>query len=150
MSTESGSQQPDVRLLIDECIGKPLAKAIASVLRFAPEKPQVMHIIDLFGDSGWKDEDWVPQMAEDASWIVVTADSGRGGGHRLPTLCQEHEVSHVLISPSLHNAKQFFKARAIIAVWPRLVEAAAEKPGTRFKLRKGPSNNPVLEPSLRK
>lgn len=132
-----------IKLLFDENIGKPLVDAMLPLLSKYRDPPVVEHLLDLLGRHGEKDKVWIPKLAEE-SWLVISADRGKKGGSKLPLLCAHHKVSHVLIKGKLHNVRQFEKARAIIVVWPSLVDACTKPKGTRFLLTWG-AKYPVLQ-----
>lgn len=131
-----------LKLLFDENFGQPLVHALANLLAFYESPLQVEHLIHYVGRHGERDDVWIPLLAKEG-WIVITADLGRCGGLKLPRICAAEKVTHVLLSGSLHQRKQFEKARAILVVWPELIDAATEPKGTRFKLQLGPTH-PVL------
>ena len=127
-----------MKLLFDENIGKPLAQAIGQILRFDNSRHEVRHILDLTNKLAVPDEQWVPTIA-DGDWMVITADRGRQGpGRPLPRICKELSVTHVVISGTLHNSRQFEKARAIIALWPEFIRAFDGPKGVEYRLQMGP------------
>ena len=131
-----------MKLLFDENFGKPLVEALKQLLSFTREAVEVQHIIEL-RHGGVPDTDWVPTVAG-SDWLVLTCDRGKSAGPKLPQLCRDARVTHVLISGSLHNSPQFEKARAVLVVWPALVAAASAEAGTRFALRYSHSRQPTL------
>ena len=127
-----------VKLLFDENIGKPLTDAIAGLLRFYDPKPEILHILDLMKTCGVRDETWVPVIANQ-NWMVITADRGRqGSGRPLPWICKDFKVTHILFSGTLHNQRQFERARAIITLWPEIVQAYKGPKGVEYLLQAGP------------
>src|SRR5688572_16364980 len=100
-----------------------MVRAMASLLAFSQEQPEIKSILDLY-DQGTVDEVWVPELsAQKESVIVITCDRAkRRGGAKLPSLCQQYGLTHVLVSGKLHEKKQFEKARAVITVWSDLVK----------------------------
>ena len=131
-----------LRLVFDENIGRPLVMALAGLLRFAADPPEIKHLLEITEMYGAKDNEWIPKLAS-GGWIVVSADHGRKGGAKLPLLCRQHRITHVLLSPALCNEKQLVKALALLSVWPRLLELPAKPAGSRFVLVKG-SHHAVL------
>ncbi|HUU83529.1 MAG TPA: hypothetical protein VM243_08500 [Phycisphaerae bacterium] len=132
-----------IKLLFDENIGRPLVEAMRPLLHKYEEPVDVAHLLDLLGRHGEQDENWIPELA-DEEWLVISADRGKKPGPKLPLLCAEFGVRHILIKGALHNLKQFEKARAIIIVWPSLIAARTKPRGTRFLLTMGPKY-PVLK-----
>lgn len=122
-----------MKLLFDENFGLPLVNALKQIIDFSREATEVRHIRELrYG--GRKDDEWVPLIAT-GDWLVLTCDRGKSAGPKLPQLCREAGLTHVLVSGTLHNSPQFEKARAVLAVWPGLVAAAAGPRGTRYSLQ---------------
>jgi hypothetical protein len=121
------------RYFFDECLGRPAMRELA---RIVPGNPQFTHVLDVF-DQGTTDDVWVPRMAADGGWIVISSDRGRqsGLGAKLPWLCQEHKITHILLSTALHKKKSHEKVAALALIWSDIESVAAAPPGTRFKLR---------------
>jgi hypothetical protein len=123
-----------LKLLFDENFGKPIITALGSLLYFHPEQPIVRHLLEHF-PSGTPDLEWIPKIATEG-WVVVSCDRGkRCGGAKLPTLCAEFKATHILLTASILNLKQFEKARIVITLWPEIAGAADAPAGTRFQLR---------------
>ena len=123
-----------MKVLVDENIGIPLIKALSNILQFHPSKPYLKSLLEYF-KSGTQDPEWIQEIAED-DWIIVTSDRGRkSGGNKLPLLCREQHVTHILISGKLHNSPQFEKIKAIINCWDEIVETQKAPKGSRFALR---------------
>ena len=131
-----------MKLLFDENFGKPLVEALKKVATFSRDIADVRHIIDL-RHGGRRDDEWVPEVAG-GDWLVITCDRGKSAGPKLPQLCREAKLTHVLMSGSLHNSPQFEKARAVLVVWPALVAASAEIAGARYSLQYSHSKHPTL------
>jgi len=109
-----------------------LQKRIPTPLEFA-------HITKLFeGGSGMLDSEWVPKIAGEGRWIVITADQGRRGsqkGGKLPRLCLEYKITHLLLSASVHALNSQAKQDAIFEKWDRISCLDQYSPGSRFKMR---------------
>jgi hypothetical protein len=127
----------EIKLLFDECVGKPVMERLATWLAAAPEKTLLGHILD-YQRQGTHDEVWVPQVATEG-WVVITADRGRRGkrskGEKLPILCRSFGITHVMLSSSIHNRSGFEKCQAILAVWPEIVKLPAAPKGSGHLLR---------------
>ena len=121
------------KLMFDENVGRELIHALAELAQFHDPPPQVSHIIDFVGQEGEEDDIWIPRLAGEG-WLLVSADQGHSGGPKFPRLCRTWKITQIVIKGKLHHAKQFEKARAVLAVWPDLLEAANSPPGTEFAL----------------
>jgi hypothetical protein len=119
-----------------------LAKIVPGTIEFA-------HLTDRF-ERGELDSVWVPLIAQQGRWIVITADNAKKNnkGGKLPRLCSEFKVTHVLLSGALHQKTTAEKRDAILLMWGRIAKLDGETPGTRFKLKykskKGSKDEVVL------
>lgn len=98
---------------------------------------QFDHIIDRFA-AGAKDDAWIPAIAAAGGWIVITADAGKRptrGEAKLPKLCREFRITHVVLSAALHIRPASMKAAAIAQLWPEIIRLGECRAGTRFNLR---------------
>jgi hypothetical protein len=94
------------------------------------------------------DDVWLERVASE-DWVIISSDRGKKyGGPKLPRFCEELSITHILISASLHQEKQFEKARAIVYLFPELIEiATAQERGSRFSMRYNSARNPILVPA---
>ncbi len=106
------------------------------LLELVPGVPHFKHLKDVF-EEGTPDNQWVPQFGKEGGWVVITSDnakkSNRGG--KLPALCIEHKVTHILFSKTLHQKTSAEKLAMLVSMWPQIAETHQEPAGTRFKLR---------------
>jgi len=131
------------KLLFDENFGKPMIVAVTPFLEKYQPKPVIAHLLDYFA-AGVTDAMWIPKVATEG-WIVVSGDRGKkSGGAKLPEVCAAHAVTHVLLSGTLQNDRQFRKVQSIIAVWDELMQLTSCVKGSRYLLRLTPSRKPVL------
>ncbi len=131
-----------MKLLFDENFGRPLVDALKGLVAFARFRPEIQHILEL-QRAGAKDSEWIPKLAADG-WIVLTGDRGKSAGPKLPQLCRAYGITHVLLSGSLQNSPQFDKARAVLGVWPELIDLGEAPAGTRYSLRYSHARVPTL------
>lgn len=119
--------------------------------KLLPSKPEFFHICDYF-TSGVLDNEWVPKISDEGRWIVITADAGRKSniGGKLPDLCSEYKITHVVFSAALHNKKVQEKAGALLMVWDKIELLNTEPPGSRFKLMFSQGKKNVLRVVLKK
>lgn len=123
-----------MKVLVDENIGMPLVKALSKILLFHSSKPSFKSLLEFFA-VGTLDPDWIKEISNDG-WIVITSDRGsKSGGNKLPILCKQHKVTHILISGKLHNSPQFEKIKAIINCWDDIVVTNKAPKGSRYTLR---------------
>lgn len=107
-------------------------------------KPSTTELMDQVGGgytyghiSGEKDRDWIRRIAAQGRWIVITSDCGKQSPHRdrLPRICAEHKVTHILLSQTIHRLPMEAKQRALLQKWEEIVELGKAPPGSRFRLR---------------
>jgi hypothetical protein len=126
-----------VKLLCDECIGKPVLELMQATLRQCGEEVDFKHIVD-YQFAGVHDDVWIPQIVAE-SRIIISADRGRGArrGGKLPFVCRRHNLTHVLLSASIHQMGSTEKMSAILSVWPYIKSNVTVAPwGSRFSIRK--------------
>lgn len=133
-------------LLFDENFGRPIVRALAELFSFHRPRPRVAHLLERFADEGDKDEDWIPKCARE-DWIVISADAGKRGRSKLPRICREFGVRHVLLVGQLVHRQQFEKVRAVLVVWPELFMITERPRGSRFKVKLA-AGRPILESVL--
>jgi hypothetical protein len=123
-----------IKLLFDECLGKPLLEDIKQLLSWDEPKPVINHILDYF-KSGICDSEWIPQVA-DGGWIIITSDRGKNSNrNKLPGICLHYKITHILLSVSVLKLKQNQKANAIISVWEDIKKSNEAPKGSRFLLQ---------------
>ena len=125
------------KLLFDENTGGPFVGAFRAVAAMDRRHPvEIAHTIERFGKSA-QDADWIPKI-KDEGWLLISEDRGRNSaaGDRLPQLCHQHAITHILVLPALlKRGGQFEKMRALLAVWPELHLCAQGAPGVRARLK---------------
>ncbi|MFC1635370.1 hypothetical protein ACFL5Z_11055, partial [Planctomycetota bacterium] len=67
--------------------------------------------------------------------IVISCDQGHDKP-RLPLECKKRNITHIIFSSAAHNQSKFEKARAIIMLWPEILETFNALPGSRFQIGK--------------
>jgi hypothetical protein len=80
------------------------------------------------------DEVWVTKLTS-SGHVVISGDRGTHSKpfERLPRICKEHKITHILLSDGMHHkASGFERARAIIVLWHEIVTACDDVPGSRY------------------
>ena len=123
-----------IKLLFDECLGKPLLEDIKHLLAWDSPKPTIQHLLDYF-TQGTCDAVWIPSVANEG-WMILTSDRAKKSSRmKLPQICQECKITHILMGPSVLHLKQSQKANAIVAVWEDIKKCNNSPKGTRFFLQ---------------
>jgi hypothetical protein len=133
----------EFKLIFDECLSAPILESLKSFLQTAGVSLTFKGIVE-HQRSGVTDKDWIPKIALEGGWVVISSDRGkrRGGeppDEKLPFLCRKFRVTHVLLSGSIHSEKAFVKGQAIVAVWRELLTVTSATRGTRFQIKKNSS-----------
>ena len=125
-----------VKLLFDETIGAPIARALIDVARHHTEYTVDAVVMGDFEGCGSKDDHWAVR-AQLEGRFVITGDRGRGDGPPLDILLPYLGVSAAFMTGTLQSKRpQFEKARSVLFLWPAIVAAAsASTPGTRYRMR---------------
>jgi hypothetical protein len=137
------------RFLFDECLSGPSVEELRGLI---PDCPEFDHIPRKFRQ-GELDSEWVPSIAREGRWIVITADAGRkpSKGGKLPALCRDCKVTHILLSASIHALSTAEKQAIILSAWSQIARLGEAPAGARYKLRFRPAKGSgilrvVLEP----
>ena len=94
---------------------------------------QTDHIINRH-KCGMGDREWIPEIAQE-NWIIVTADAGKSSKEKLPEICTDCGVRHIILSPTLHNAPYKAKKEAFYCLWRHIAKIPRLPRGTRISLR---------------
>ena len=136
------------KFMFDECLSE---AAMEGLDKITPKPHIFAHVISHF-KSGIHDDVWIPKLGEDGGWVVISADRGKGSskGGKLPELCKEHKVTHVLLSGKLHQKKSHEKISAIGLLWGEISKLHLEPPGSCFIMRMVTSKKGTMGVRLRK
>lgn len=125
------------RLLIDECLPpKIISIYLSGHINLSGDGVAAVHIKDYLGD-GKKDPAWVPKIARDQRWCVLSKDKGANSTRldALPIICAEHNVTLIRISEALKVRGLAFYGPQIISHWAELVAAMEGPKGAQYFLR---------------
>ena len=105
------------------------------LLRDQNPPPRFVHMVDEFG-VGTDDEVWAP-LVQQHGWLPITKDSGRKNvGPKLPLICAELGLQHVVLSGRLGQARGSEQALAVAGVWPAIVRIWRDRIGVRHVIRR--------------
>jgi hypothetical protein len=126
---------PPIRFLFDECVigRRTVERELTDSLALFGAAAELAHLFDKF-PPGTADSVWIPQIASEGGWIVITSDRGKTSrkSEKLPLICRELGVTHVVLSAGLHKRSTHYRVLAISSCWPQLIAAADAPGGTRF------------------
>src|SRR5438105_1695297 len=111
---------------------------IKAAVSISLDESEFSHVLD-FQIQGVHDQDWIPRIAQEGNWIVITGDRGRRGkaskGEKLPVVCKAHGVTHVVLSKTIHHKTSLDKMAAILSVWSDIQKLADAPKGSQHVLR---------------
>lgn len=132
-----------VKLLLDECLGRPIVNAMSEWLSWGEPKPTIHHLTNYFVP-GTLDPDWIPKVKGEG-WIIISQDKGSKGRNKLPQICTECKITHIILAKAVGRMKQREKASAIISVLEDIKKCSDAPAGTRFRLKLNHSGKPIIE-----
>jgi hypothetical protein len=129
----------EIKLIFDECLSRPIVEALRPFLEKSGVSLKTESVVET-QRSGIADKVWIPKIAAEGGWIVISADRGKSNrekfSEKLPYLCRAHRVTHVLLSARVHELTLFAKGQALVAVWAEFLKVKSAVAGTRFMLKK--------------
>jgi hypothetical protein len=127
-----------VKLVFDATFGQPWVVNLRGIFHSHPRpQPTLLHLSDIIAEDEKDDPIWIPKLTK-IGCVVVSADRGKHSGpfERLPRICSECGVTHILFSARMHHkASGFERARAIIVLWHDIVAACKGAPGSRYLIQ---------------
>lgn len=121
-------------MFLDECVPEVIGDRLVAFLGDRPERPAFHHLLSMF-PPGEEDRVWLTAIKE-TGWLVVTADRGKSNrGEKLPRLCLELGIIHVVLSATLHRRSVGDRALALAACWENIVEVWRDRIGCGHSLR---------------
>ena len=125
-----------MRLCFDECCSTKLAKELKAF--YASDYPDltVRHVLQDY-PRGTADSVWLSDLANRGDWIVISSDSGKNSKkEKLPLICSQFGLTHVLITPTLINGGYTMQKAALVAIWYKLPDLLHLPKGTSVRLGK--------------
>ena len=86
---------------------------------------------------GIEDQDWIPKIAEEGGWVVISPDKGKHSRveERLPALCLEYGITHLLLSAKVHDKSAEEKIKAVCDLWVQIEALADLANGSRYHMK---------------
>ncbi len=126
------------RFLIDECLSPDLIKSyLKPHIEVRGDAVELFHWTKRFGEKKKQDTLWVPELAKDRRWVVVSGDSGK----RCPKLesmrriCREYRVTLVYAASAVRRASLAYYGPQFQTQWAAILEAVAGPTGGQYILR---------------
>ena len=118
-------------------------KEIARVVAISYDGFEFKHIKD-YQKMSIPDEQWVPEIAKENCWIVISGDRSKQSksskskyykGEKLQTVCKLHHVTLIELSQRIHHLATTPKIGVILSVWPDMMKVANAPHGWRYLIR---------------
>jgi hypothetical protein len=126
---------PEIKLFFDQCLSARLPKLV--VATYADDCLGGLKAVHL---SEWfkRDDDdtvWIPMLARERGWIVITADRGHDPKkEKLPVLCSKYEITHISMTTNFHQAGYLVHKHAVLMLFPQICACLKVPNGTRISL----------------
>ena len=128
------------RLLVDECLPPALIdNYLAPHIRITKDGVEPIHFFDRFGiGGGIKDPVWVPKIARDRRWLILSADRGKKGSlaESLPLVCEQFGVTLITMTNPIKEQGLAFYGPQILSHWRRFMAAAQGAKGAQYFIRR--------------
>jgi hypothetical protein len=123
----------------DSTFGHPWVTTLVNLFLMRKEsQPFLKHIFQI-SQEGEEDNQWT-QKLDEGDCIIITGDQGRDKP-RLPQICKDKHVTHIILTRNVHNSSKFERARAIIALWPQILQTFSSPPGSRYQIQQNSKKN---------
>ena len=122
-----------VNVLFDDCISNKIVSSIGEIIKYHPTEVSIHCLRDYFSE-GTKDPLWLSKIDKD--WLIITSDRGSHSkkDEKLPLICKQKLITCIIITPKLHDKKQFYKAMAILSCWDKIISLANGPSGNQYRL----------------
>lgn len=118
----------------DETFGHPWVTTLTNLFLMRREKqPYLKHVFQIV-DAGTNDTDLIDNL-DKGDCILISGDAGRDTP-RLPQVCQQKNITHIILSSGVHHETKFERARAVIILWPKILKTFEAPPGSRYQMQK--------------
>jgi hypothetical protein len=106
-------------------------------------KCQFKHINE-FQKQGIDDDRWVPEIAKEGCWIIISGDRSKQNkskkskhyrGEKMRVVCKQYNVTLVEMSQKIHHLPTMKKIALLLLVWSDLMKVAEAPPGSRHLIR---------------
>jgi hypothetical protein len=127
------------QLLVDECLAYDLNTVyLRPHIEVAGQAANLVHYKDRFGpNSRWKDHEFIPELARDRRWSVLSGDMGKQCPRleSMRLICRIHEVTLICISPVVRRSGLAFYGPQVLAHWEDIYRAMTGPRGAQYTIR---------------
>ncbi len=119
----------------DANFGYPWVTGLSHIFMMRRDREPFLNHIFSFSQEGEDDHIWIPKLNKQEH-VIISSDRGRSKiKPRLPQVCKQSQITHILFSSAAHHLTKFEKARAIITLWPQIVETFEAPLGSRYQIK---------------
>lgn len=127
------------RFLIDECLAPTLIQSyLKPHVEVTEDAVEFTYFKDKFGpNSTWKDRDFVPELAKDGRWVILSSDLSKNGP-RLDSMriaCRTHKQTLICLSSAIYQSKLEGYGPQFTMHWANIMQAAAGPRGGQYQIR---------------
>lgn len=120
-----------MKLLVDHNLPPRLARALHTL--FEPEH-EVRALIDKFGRSDLKDEEWIPVLGREGGWAVLSADMTIARKKPSRDLFIRAGLVGFFLSPAIQRWALPRQTSRILRMWPAMISHVATTANGVFEL----------------
>lgn len=134
-----------MRLFVDNCISIRLVEGIRCFAQF--QEYEIAHLREKFAE-GADDIDWIPQLASEGGWVIVSGDPriSRSKAERAAWI--ESGLTAFFFTEPFARKKFWIQAEVMVRWWPQIVLRARTAPvGSGFLVPwDGREFKPIYDP----
>lgn len=134
-----------MRFFLDNCISPYIADGLRSLATL--QKYEIVHLREKF-DGDADDVDWIPALAADGDWVIVSGDPRISRSPPEQQAWYESGLTAFFFASGFTEKRFWKQAEIVVRWWPRLVLQAREcKQGSGFIMpNEGKKFRSIYEP----
>ena len=111
-----------MRFIFDNTTSPRIAQAIKVLAGGDPRRYQVWHLAEKFEERDVLDTVWIPQLAREGDWVVVSADPRITSGRAERQAWKEAGLTGFFLAKGWAGLPLWDQAWKLIQWWPRIVD----------------------------
>lgn len=121
-----------MRFFFDNCVPLGLVKALRELVR--NEKHEIIALREKF-DEDVPDDQWIPEIAKEGGWILVTHDIGIARSRYESAVWRKAGLRTFFFAKHVANERPIKQMEAIARHWDEIVEIAESmRPGASYTI----------------
>lgn len=114
-----------MKFFLDNCVSPVLVRAIAVLGEY--QQYEIVHLRERF-DPATKDADWIPALAKDPEWVIVSGDTRISRSKAERAVWHESGLTAFFMSDDWSQKKFWNQAAELVRWWPTIVLTARQAP----------------------